>query len=397
MDVVPLHFPEPTNPKRVTELEIERNALWSGLFCALFGMATALIIFAGERPALFGGLSVGSVASVTGGVSAGLSSAYAFRSLLRQREPWLRRIPAWRQYVAALGLVLVHVASTVMMILVATHLFQQAFIGLHLDVLAGSLAVSGITGLSAYLALVATARTSAENLSVVLGIYMAAGVLISMLLAEDQSWWQGMFSRLGTSQSGMGSFWTFNTTMIISGLVLISFTEFLTRDLDVLSRTYRCRPNLERYPLIRKLRPRPRVVRWCLVAVSVGIIGVGSVPMNLSLEVHSAFVQLASAAMIILLLGTMVLLPGYPAVFHMMSLSAVGALWVAFLLWDSWSYYNLTGFELSAVAILFTWISVFIRTTAAMIRDRQQPRSTHGPGARSVHRDARPHIEEQTA
>ncbi|MFJ2618539.1 hypothetical protein [Glutamicibacter sp. NPDC087344] len=366
----------------MTELEIERNALWSGLFCALFGLTTGLIIFAGEHPALLGGISVGSVASVTGGVSAGLSSAYAFRSLLRQREPWLRHIPAWRQYVAAAGLVLVHAASTVMMILVATHLFQQAFVGLQLDVLAGALAVAGITGLSAYLALVATARTSAENLSVVLGIYMAAGVLISMLLAEDQGWWQGMFSRLGTAQSGMGSFWTFNTTMIISGLVLIAFTEFLTRDLVVLSQTYRCRPSLERYAVFRKLRPRPRIVRWCLVAVSVGIIGVGCVPMNLSLEVHSAFVQLASAAMIILLLGTMLLLPGYPAVFHLMSLSAVGALWVAFLLWDSWSYYNLTGFELTAVAILFTWISVFIRTTAAMIRDRQEPRSTHGAGAR---------------
>ncbi|GAA1406897.1 hypothetical protein AUR04nite_04740 [Glutamicibacter uratoxydans] len=363
---------------RVTELDIERYALWAGLFCALFGMAVGMIIFAGASPLLFGGLSVGGVASVTGAVSAGTSSAYAFRRLLRRREAWLRAIPTWRQYVVGLGLILVHVASTVMIILVVTYLFSQAFFGLHLDVLSSSLFVAAISGLSSYLCLVATARTNAENLSVVLGIYMAAGVLLSMLLAENQGWWKGMFSALGTSDSGLGSFWTFNTTMVISGLVLVAFTEFLTRDLVVLSQAYRCRPSLERYPMIRKLRPRPRVVRWCLIAVSIGVIGVGSVPMDLAPLVHSAFVQLASGAMVILLVGTWVLLPGHPAVFHLMSLSAVGALWLAFLLWDSWSYYNLTGFELSAVAILFTWISVFIRTTAAMIRDRRRPHASHG-------------------
>ncbi|MCZ4148255.1 hypothetical protein BZG21_27685, partial [Escherichia coli] len=44
-----------------------------------------------------------------------------------------------------------------------------------------------------------------------------------------------------------------------------------------------------------------------------------------------------------------------------------------------WSYYNLTGFELSVVAIMFSWISVFIRTTSAMTQDRSEPRTTHSP------------------
>ena len=368
-----------SNQRRILELDIERYGLWAGLFCAVFGLIVGLIVFADQMPMLFGGLSVGSTASVTAGVGAGVASAYAFRSLLRYREPWLRRIPRWRQYIVGLGLVTVHVASTIMITLVGSYLIGQAFIGLHLDVLAGSLLVAAITGFSAYLCLVATARTNAENLSVVLGIYMAAGVLISMLLAEDQSWWQRMFSRLGTSQSGLGSFWTFNTTMVISGLVLAAFTEFLTRDLNLLAQGYRCRPSLERYPLVRRLRPRPAVVRWCLVVVSVGVIGIGSVPMDLLPEVHSAFVQLASGAMILLLVGTVVLLPGYPAVFHLMSASALGALWFSFLLWSEWSYFNLTGFELCAVAILFAWISVFIRTTAAMSRDRRKQHSHHRP------------------
>lgn len=372
-------YPDVILSKRVSELDIERRALWAGLFCSIFGLIVGFIIFAGERPALFGALSVGAVSAVCGAVSAGTSSAYAFRTILRAREPWLKRIPKWRQMVTGLGLILVHVASTIMILLVVFHLFQQAFFGLHLDVLAGALAVSAATGIAAYLSLEATARINAESLSVVLGFFMGAGVLISMLLAEDQGWWQSMFSSLGTTQAGMGSFWTFNLTLVISGLVLAAFTEFLTRDLVRLSQTYRCRPSLERYKFARMLRPRPRIVRWCLLAVSVGIIGIGSVPFNVAEEVHSGFVQLASAAMIILLLGTVVLLPGYPAVFHLMSYAAVGALWVAFLLWAEWSYYNLTGFELAAVAIMFSWISVFIRTTAAMTQDRSQPRTTHSP------------------
>ncbi len=372
MGYVPYQYPEVTLSRRVTELDIERLALWAGLICSVFGLTVGLIFFAGERPALFGRWSVGLVSSVCGGTAAAMSSAYAFRAILRYREPWLRRIPTWRQLVTALGLVLVHVASSVMMILVLFHLFQRAFFGLHLDVLAGSLAVSAVTGLTAYLCLVATARTSAETLSVVLGIFMASGVLISMLLAEEQQWWRSMFSFLGTTQAGRGSFWTFNLTLIISGLVLAAFTEFLTRDLVLLSRTYRCRPALRRYKLARKLRPRPRVARWCLVVVATAIIGIGLVPVNVSMQIHSGFVQLASAAMIILLMGTAVLLPGYPAVFHLMSYAAVGAVWVAFVLWQDWSYYNLTGFELAVVAIMFSWISVFIRTTSAMTSDREE-------------------------
>lgn len=381
-------YPEVILSKRVSELDIERRALWAGLFCSLFGLVVGFIVFAGERPALFGRLSAGAVSAVCGGVSAGCSSAYAFRTMLRAREPWLKRIPKWRQMVTALGLVLVHVASAVMILLVVFSLFQQAFFGLRLDVLAGSLAVSAATGLASYMSLVATARVTAESLSVILGVFMAAGVLISMLLAEDQGWWQSMFSALGTRQAGLGSFWTFNLTLVISGLVLAAFTEFLTRDLVRLAQTYRCRPSLERYRIAQLVRPRPRIVRWCLLAVSAGIIGIAVVPLSVSLQVHSAFVQLASIAMIILLLGTVVLLPGYPAVFHMMSYAAVGALWGAFLLWQEWSYYNLTGFELSAVAIMFAWISVFIRTTSAMTHDRDQPRSTHSPAESAKDRKA---------
>jgi len=361
-----------TQGKPATELEIERQALWAGFFCSILGLVVGFILFVGNRPGLSGGLSVGAVAATTGGICAALVSVIAFRRLLISREPWLRRIPKWRQIVTMLGLLMVHAASTIMILMVAFHLMQQAFFGLHVDVVAGALLVSGATGLSAYLCLVATARTNAQTLSVILGIFMASGVVISMLLAEDRGWWQSMFSSLGTYDAGIGSFWTFNTTLVISGLVLAAFTEFITRDLARLARTYRCRPGFEKYRISKFVRPRPSIVRWCLLAVALGVILIGVVPVNVAPEVHGAFVQLAAVGLVVLLISTVVLLPGYPVVFHLMSLTALGALWLAFLLWQEWNYYNLTGFELAVVAIIFTWISVFIRTTSALIHDKKQ-------------------------
>lgn len=372
--------------KPATELDIERQALWAGFFCSLLGLVVGLILFAGNRPSLAGGLSVGSVAASTGGISAALVSAIAFRRLLLSREPWLKLIPKWRQIVTMLGLLLVHAASTIMILMVAFHLMQQAFFGLHVDIFAGSLLVSGATGLSAYLCLVATARTNSQTLSVVLGIFMASGVVISMLLAEDRGWWQSMFSALGTYDAGIGSFWTFNTTLVISGLVLAAFTEFMTRDLARLARIYRCRPSLEKYRLAKYLRPRPGVVRWCLLGAAVGVIAIGVVPVNIAPEIHGIFVQLAAIGMVLLLLGTTVILPGYPAIFHLMSLTALGALWLSFLLWQEWNYYNMTGFELAVVAILFTWISVFIRTTSALILDKKEELRTERKARRKAQR-----------
>lgn len=361
-----------TQGKPATELDIERQALWAGFFCSILGLVVGFILFVGNRPALAGGLSVGAVAASTGGICAALVSVIAFRRLLLSREPWLRRVPRWRQIVTMSGLILVHTASAIMILLVAFHLMQQAFFGLRVDVVAGSLLVSGAAGVSAYLCLVSTARTNSETLSVILGIFMASGVVISMLLAEDRGWWQSMFSSLGTYDAGIGSFWTFNTTLVISGLVLAAFTEFMTRDLARLARTYRCRPSLEKYRFSKYLRPRPGIVRWCLLAVALGVILIGIVPVNVAPEVHGAFVQLAAIGMVLLLLSTAVLLPGYPVIFHLMSLTALGALWLSFLLWQEWGYYNLTGFELAVVAIIFTWISVFIRTTSALIHDKKQ-------------------------
>ena len=356
-----MQYLEVTPARRVTELDIERHGLWAGLFCSVLGLAAGLLVFAGQRPAVFGGVSAGLVAAICAAVSAAVCTVHAFRSMLLAREPWLKRIPAWRRWAAGTGLLLVHAASVALAVLVVALLLQRAFFGLQLDLLSASLAVAAASGISAYLCLVSIARTTSESLSVVLGLFMASGVLVSMLLAEDPWWWRSMFSALGTRQAGAGSAWIFNSTLVISGLVLAALVEFLTRDLARIALRYQSRS--------RWRKPRPAFVRWCLLLVAAGIIGVGVFPVSLAELLHSSCVRLAAVAMIVLLAATVLVLPGFPLVFHLMSYAAIGAFWAGFELWNSWGYYNLTGFELAAVAVIFSWIAAFIRTTAAMQRD----------------------------
>ncbi|MCW4465494.1 hypothetical protein OK351_08260 [Glutamicibacter sp. MNS18] len=349
------------------ELDIERHALWTGLICSVLGLGVGLLLFSGEQPALYGGLSVGSVAAVAGGTAAAGSSAWGYKYLLVRREPWLARLPVWRWLLTSFSLILVHAAIAVMGLSVFFHLMQRSFLGLRLDLFAGSALVAVATGVSAYIAMEATARTTAQTLSVVLGGFMVAGIMLSMLVAEDPVWWQTMFSTLGTFDSGVLSFWTFNTTLLVTGLVLATFSEFLLRDLVQLARAHARRATARGQKRSRIFRPRPRVVRGCLLVVAGGVMLAAVVPVNTLGDLHASGVWLAAGALIILLGGSVFLFPGFPVIFHLLSLSALGGMWLALLLWLEWDYFNLTGFELAAVAILFGWISAFIRTTAAML------------------------------
>lgn len=348
------------------ELDIERQALWAGLICSVLGLAVGLLLFAGDRPALSGGLSVGAVAAAAGGVAAAGCSAWGFRHLVR-REAWLATLPAWRSLIALSSLILVHTAIAVMGLGVFFDLMQRSFQGLSMDLHAGSVLVALAAGVSAYIALQATARTTARTLSVVLGGFMVSGVMISMLVAEDPIWWQTMFSTLGTFDSGMRSFWTFNTTLLVTGLVLATFSEFLVRDLALLAGTYRRRARARAQRPSRWFRPRPRLVRGCLLVVAAGVMLAALVPVNTYGNLHASGVWAATAALLVLLGGSAFLFPGFPAVFHLLSLTALGGMVLVLVLWLDWGYLNLTGFELAAVAILFGWISAFIRTTAAML------------------------------
>jgi hypothetical protein len=95
--------------------------------------------------------------------------------------------------------------------------------------------------------------------------------------------------------------------------------------------------------------------------------GIGLFPINTFEPIHTGLVRLLALILAILLLGVPLWLPGFPAAFHLLSLIAVASLVGAALLWQPFRYYNLTALELGAAGIIFGWLVVFIRNTAAVV------------------------------
>ena len=95
--------------------------------------------------------------------------------------------------------------------------------------------------------------------------------------------------------------------------------------------------------------------------------GIGLFPVNTFDPIHTGFVRLLALVLAVLLLGVPLWLPGFPAAFYLLSFIAVASLAGATLLWQPLRYYNLTALELGAAGIVFGWLVVFIRNTAAVV------------------------------
>ncbi len=364
--------PRTQAPSAEIQFRVESWALWLGLGCTVAGIVVGLIGFGSYRPDLAGYRSVGVYAAIMAALAATAGSVLGYQRFLMTTEGWLREFPRYRQVVNAAALVLIHAAICAMAAIVVFRIFQDAFLGLTVDKFAGSLMVGIYAGIAGYAALISAARLNAKSLSALLAVFLVTGVFISMLAAENPYWWQSMFSALGTRASGATSFWTFNLTLVISGLVLSTLAAFIVRNVRLMAGIHDDYADAQGKPRPRFFRPRPAVVRTCLLGLGFCVIGIGLVPVSFSAPVHAAIVRIAAGFIVVLLLGAAFWLPGFPVVFHLLSFACFLGLVGAALLWQPLAYYNLTAFELAVVGIVFGWLVVFIRTTAAALAVKEK-------------------------
>ena len=137
---IPPAHPAPQPP--TGPVALESRAIWSAIVCGLVGAVVGYLVFSGYRPPLSGPHSVGNVAAVSTAVAAGLSCLVGFLLTARTTHRWLiQRHWAW-MVVDATGLVVVHAAIAIMAGLTLFRLFQESFVGLTVDRIAGTVMVT---------------------------------------------------------------------------------------------------------------------------------------------------------------------------------------------------------------------------------------------------------------
>jgi hypothetical protein len=338
----------------------ESLAIWVAIASGTAGAAVGVVVFLGRRAPLSGDWSVGTAAAILTAICAGLACLVGLARSTRTTHQWMTQ-RHWGWLVAdAVGLVVVHAAIAVMACLALFRLFQEAFTGLTVDGIATTVMLVIVGSVAGYLGFNSSARISTRSLSSLLAVFMASGMIVSMLLAENPFWWHAFFSELGTGQAGILSFWTFNTTLTVSGLVLTTLSSFITQDLFTWAQD-RAR--------LGARKARIGVLRWSLFVIGLCMMGAGMVPINVSDPVHSTFIRVLGVVFILLLATVQLWLPGFPAAVYVGTYLMLALGLLAALLWFPLRYYNLTGFELAMGGVVYAWLVVFIRNLDAVLTE----------------------------
>ncbi|WP_313354877.1 hypothetical protein [Microbacterium sp.] len=334
-------------------VDAESRAIVVAGLGALTGLIGGLIVFAGRLVGLAeGALPVGSFAALVAGIVGIPVFAITYVRADRRRgvEAGVPRRSRLRRAIDVVGLTLT--ACGMVMLLIATlfSIAQLAFRYLEIDAFAAAVLTAGAVAASTYALSLLASDITTQRVATLLAMFLAAGTLSSMLSAEDELWWQNNFSALGMRQVS-GSY-AFNVTVILSGLVLITLSGYLTRDLRVRSLSYAVPAR------------GVGIVRSLLIVVGVAFMGVGAVPVDVSQLLHNIFSIGLIIAFVALIAACPALIAGLPRAFVAASAVFVAGMALIVVLWVPFGYYNLTAVELLAVVVVFTWLVLFTRNVS---------------------------------
>lgn len=319
----------------------------------------AFFSFLGQRPALSGNGSVGQFASVAAAVvGLGVFALSYSRSFRRPESAWLRHTALTRRILDVSALSFTHALIAFMLCQAIFSLFQNAFAGFVLEPLAGSLFVGVSCAVTAYTVSLSGARITTYSLSNLLAAFLLTGALTAMITAGDPSWWRINFSALGAGNNGLAAY-TFNATLIFSGLVITTLASYMTRD-------------LRRWAEFRRTTiVNAKAVQWVLILLGTFLSGVGLVPVDALQPLHNFFATGMIFIFVALAVGLHLWVPNFPRSFFLTSYVLLAGIVVAVLLFWPLNYYNLTGLELAVAALIFGWLILFIRNIAALVEDAE--------------------------
>lgn len=337
-------------------VRVEWEAAVAGAVAGVIGLIAGIIAFwGGAAPLWVRGWSIGALAAIVAG-ALGLVAAFIayWRSRYQPGQEWRLDIPSWKFILDAIAVAFVHAAIAAIGSVGVFAVLQGSFRGLDLDMGMASVLVGVVSGIAAYWIWISCGTITTRRMSSLLVIYMTISVFAAMLTTSDPLWWEYHFSQLGSLGDGAASL--FNITLVAAGALVVVFAVYLGRDLRTL---------LAQGKLVRA--STPRTVEVLFVVMGVMLAGVGLVSVPVSEPLHIAFASGMFAVFIGMLIAAPWLFQGMPRTLVVVTWVFLAGIVLTVVLFFPIGYFNLTGLELIAFALIFGWIAVFIRFEAATI------------------------------
>lgn len=351
-----------TSTATTTAANIESRALLFAIAAFIAASVIGLIVFSGHDVALSGRGSIGDVAAITTAALALLVFIGGY--VLSYQEPdraWLRRVRLGRQILDIGALAIAHAFVCLLLWLVAFTVIQYSFIDAVLFTFPAVLLLGAVSAASAYFVFLSAAGMTTSRLSGVMAIFLVLGVIVSMLTASDEHWWQENLSALG--MNGDFSSATFNFTLVIAGVVITTLANYMTTELEAGTLTRTDAATSDTLAL-----RRARYVKWSLVLIGFFLACVGIFHVDDHFWIHTAAASGMAVVYGVLVIRLRWVVPGLPESFFV-----VGYVFLAVILltavFFAVGYYNLTAVEIIAFVLIFTWLIVLIRMVAAAATD----------------------------
>lgn len=340
---------------------VESVAIYIACISGLLGFGSGLIAFWGDDVSLFArGISVGFMASIVSSlVALVIYAGTAYKRTAATSQHWRDRL---KRQVSVWSLAVVHGLLAFLMYALLFYIVDRSFIGVLIDQWAASALVAFAVGLAGYFAYLSAATMSSMRIAGILALFLVSGTFVSMLTAQDPNWWYLHFSSLGASGGVSG--YAFNGTLIIVGVAVVGLVGSITQDFVRLRGEH-----------VLARRTKTAVLMTALSGIGIALALVGVFVYDKYPVIH----ELAAGGMAVFFMAIILALPwlmsDFPKAFFVASYGLLAALLVSTWLYLSVGYFNLTVFEIAAAAVIFTWLVVFVRQTAALVSDRAAVRN----------------------
>lgn len=344
----------------------EALAVGIGLGGAAVGLIIGLIFVPASGITLSGEHSIANLAALSVTILGIPLFVFGYRRSIRKsrRRTQRHRSRPLRSVLNTSALTLTAALVSFLLIQAVFVLLQLAFVDLKLQQSSAYVVMAIVIGIASYVLFTLASTVTTRTVSVLLTLFLTSGVLSSMLTTQDPYWWQLNFSSLGVGNAYSSA--AFNITIALSGLVVTTMADYLTRDLyDIAVAAELSSPTT-----------RVRAVRILLMVVGIAFMLVGLFPVDEVLIIHNIGAQLLFGGFAALVLVVPLVIRAFSPTFLVMSIIFfILTVW-SILLFNPIGYYNLTGLEIVAIFLVFVWLILFVRTVSAKIQDLPQEQLT---------------------